>query len=86
MARGADGVDRDLDVAVGAVLEADRARQPGRQLAMDLALGRARADRAPGHEVGDVLRRDRVEELGAGRQAELVDVAAAGRGRAAGPC
>ncbi len=37
---------------------------------MDLALGRARADRAPGDGVGDVLRRDRVEELAADRQSQ----------------
>ena len=39
---------------------------------MDLALGRARADRRPGHEVGDVLRRRHVEEFGTGGQAEIV--------------
>jgi len=38
-----------------------------------LALGGARADRAPRHEVADVLRRDHVEELAAGGRAELVD-------------
>ena len=42
-------IDRDLDVAVGAVLEADRAGEAGGQFAVSLALGRARADRAPGH-------------------------------------
>ncbi len=41
---------------------------------MDLALGRAGSDRAPGHDVGDVLRRDRVEELAADRQPEIGDV------------
>ena len=68
---GANRVDRDLDVAVGAVLEADRHREAGAELAVDLALGRARADRPPGDGVGDVLRRDRVEELAADRQAEV---------------
>ena len=68
---GADRVDRDLDVAVGAVLEADRHREAGAELAVGLALGGARADRAPGDRVGDVLRRDRVEELAADRQPEL---------------
>ena len=53
---GADGVDRHLDVAVGAVLEADRHREAGAELAVDLALGGARADRAPADRVGDVLR------------------------------
>jgi hypothetical protein len=38
-----------------------------------LALGGARADRAPGHQVADVLRRDGVEELAARRHAGLVD-------------
>ena len=65
MRRRLHRVDRDLHVAVGAVLEADRARQTRSELAMHLALGRARADRAPGHQVGDVLRRDHVEELAA---------------------
>ena len=68
---GADRVDRDLNVAVGAVLEADRHREAGAELAVDLALGRAGADRPPGDRVGDVLRRDRVEELAADRQPEV---------------
>ena len=72
--RGLDRVDRDPDVAVGAVLEADGARQSGRELAMDLAFGRARADGAPRDQVGDVLRRDHVEVLGPGGQVELVDL------------
>ena len=47
-ARREDGVGGDLDAAVGAVLEADRAAQARGELAMALALGGARADRAPG--------------------------------------
>ena len=38
---------------------------------MGLALGGARADRPPGDRVGDVLRRDRVEELAADRKPGL---------------
>jgi hypothetical protein len=57
-----------------AVLEADRHRQARGQLAMNLALGGARADRAPRDQVGGELRRDRVEELAAGRQPELVQI------------
>ena len=41
---------------------------------MHLRLGGARADRAPGDQIGDVLGRDHVEELAAGRQAEFVDL------------
>ncbi len=67
---GAHRVDRDLDVAVGAILEPDRHRQARAELAMDLALDRAGADRAPADRVRDVLRDDRVEELAADRQAE----------------
>jgi hypothetical protein len=63
MARRPDGVDRHLDVAVGAVLEADGHRQARRQLPMDLALDRAGADGAPAHHVGVVLAQRGVEEL-----------------------
>ncbi len=41
---------------------------------MHLALGGARADRAPGHQVREVLRRDDVEELAACRQSHAVHV------------
>ena len=67
---GAHGVDGDLHVAVGAVLEADGHREARAELTVDLALGRTCADRRPGDGVGDVLRRDRVEELAADRQPE----------------
>jgi cobaltochelatase CobN len=75
MRRRLHGVDRDLHVTVRAVLESDRARQSRHELAMHLALRRPRTDRAPRHQVADELRRDHVEELAAGRQAELVDIA-----------
>ncbi len=73
LGRGLHRIHRDLHVAVRAVLEAHRAGETRGELAMHLALGRARADGAPGDEVRDVLRRDHVEELAAGRQAHLVD-------------
>ncbi len=65
--------DRNAHVAIGAVLEADRARQTRSQFAMHLRLGRPRADGAPGDQVSRVLRRDGVEELGGARQVQLVD-------------
>ena len=71
MRGGAHGVDRDLHAAVGAVLEADRHREARCELAVHLALGRPRADGAPGDEVRGELRRDRIEELAARRQPEL---------------
>src|SRR5919106_360628 len=73
LARGEQRVDGDLHVAVGAVLEAHRRREPGGELAVYLALGGARADRPPGDQVADVLRRDDVEELAARGHARLVD-------------
>ena len=48
--------------------------RPGRQLAVDLAFGRPRADRDPRRQVGDVLRNLRVEELRRRRQPHVVDV------------
>ena len=39
---------------------------------MDLTLRRARANGAPGDEIGEILRRNHVEELGARRHAVLV--------------
>jgi hypothetical protein len=74
MTRGDHCVESHAQIAVGSVLEADRHREPARQLAMGLALARACADRRPAHEVGRVLRRDRVEHLAAARQTELVDL------------
>src|SRR2546430_632519 len=73
LACGEDRVHGDSHVAVGAVLEADRRRQAGCQLAMYLAFGGTRADRAPGHQVADVLRRNHVEELAAGGHSGPVD-------------
>ena len=74
MRRRQDGVDGDADVAVGAVLEADRRRQAGRHLAVGLRFGGARADRGPGDQVAQVLRRNRVERFGGGRQAQFAHV------------
>src|SRR5207247_2007159 len=50
MGGGADAVDGDLEAAlaaVGAVLEANRHGEARRELAVDLALGGARANGAP---------------------------------------
>ena len=67
--RRADRVHRDLQPAVGAVLEADRRGQPARHLAVGLRLRGAGADRVPADQVAEVLRRERVERLRSGRQA-----------------
>jgi hypothetical protein len=67
-------VDRNLQTAVGAVLESHRGRQSARHFAMGLRFGGAGADGAPRDQVAEVLGADRIECLGAGRQAKLVDV------------
>jgi hypothetical protein len=72
--RGTAGVHRHLNVAVGPVLEPDRHRKTGGELPVHLALRRPGPDGAPGHGVGDVLRRDRVEPLAAHRHAQAQDV------------
>src|SRR5690606_5011941 len=71
---GPAGVHGDLDVAVGAVLEAHGHAEAAAELAVHLAFRGARTDRSPGHRVRDVLRGDRVEEFGAGGHAQGADV------------
>src|ERR1035437_1641148 len=68
-ARGKNGVNRNLHVARRSILEADRTRKAADELAMHLALRSTRADCAPRHEIDEILRRDDVEKLGAGRNA-----------------
>ena len=68
------GVDGNLNVAGGGVLESDRAGDAGDELAMHLALCGARADGSPADEAGDVLRRDHVEEFGARGHAHFCKV------------
>ena len=72
---GTDGVDGDAQAPVGAILEPDREREPGRQFAVQLRLGRAGADGAERDEVGQKLRRDGVEHLAGDRDAGGGEVA-----------
>ena len=73
-ARGSDGVDRHPHVAVGSVLEPNRHRQSGAELAVRLALARPRADRAPRNGIRDVLRGNRIKELATDQEADIEDV------------
>lgn len=50
-----DGVDGNVDRAVGTVLEADRHGEGGSEFAVDLGFGGSGADCAPGGKVGEVL-------------------------------
>ena len=65
------GVDRHIQAAVGAVLEAHRAGQAGGHFPVGLGFGGTRADRRPGDQILYVLRGGRVERLGGRRQAQL---------------
>lgn len=73
VACGADGVDGDLNASTGSVFEADRDAQSGGQFAVDLAFGGPCADGSPDDEVGEVLRRDGVEELCAAWDAAICE-------------
>ena len=57
------GVHGDLQVAVGAVLEADREGEAAGHLAVGLGFGGAGADGAPADHVGHIFRCDRIEHL-----------------------
>ena len=72
--RGEHRIDGDLHVAGCGVLESDRAGNAGDELPVHLALSGARADGAPADQAGDVLRRNHVEEFGAGGHAHLGQV------------
>lgn len=60
---GADGVNSDTEVAVGAVLEADGEGQARGQLAVQLGFGGAGANGTDGDAVGEELGGDGVEHL-----------------------
>ena len=62
------GIDGDLEVAVGAVFEADREGEAAGQFAVGLGFGGAGADCAPAEHVRQVFGGDRVEHLGRNRK------------------
>ena len=63
-----------LDAAIRAILETHRAAQARGQLSMALALGGARANGAPTHQVGYELRAQQIEKLRAHRQPQCQDI------------
>ena len=69
-----DGIGGDLEIAVRAVLEADRGRQPAGQLTVHLAFCGAGTDGAPADEVADVLGRNHVQEFARSRKTQPVDL------------
>ena len=59
----ADSVDRDLDIAVSGVFEANGTGEAGSEFPVSLALGCPGSNRTPGDKVGDVLGTDQVQVL-----------------------
>ena len=72
-ARRGHRVDGDLQAAIGRVFESDGHRQAAGHLAVRLRFRRARADRGPTHQVGDVLGHDGIEKFGRRRQTHSGD-------------
>src|SRR5690606_24023956 len=71
---GKHGVECNLDVAAGAVLEADGAGEARHHFAVDLGFRGTGTNGSPGDEVRNVLRGGHVEEFAGSRQAEIVDL------------
>ena len=67
-------IDGDLRTAVRSILEPNGHTQAAGHLPVRLTLGRARANRNPTDEVGQVLRYDGIEELRRSRHPHLRDI------------
>ena len=67
-------VDCHLRAAIGAVLETNRTGESGCKLAMTLAFGGACTNRAPAHQVRNILRADQVELFVAGGNAHRGEI------------
>ena len=63
-------IHRHFGAPIGTVFKAHRATQAAGQLAVALALGGARTNRAPAHQVANKLRRQQIQKLGGHRQAQ----------------
>lgn len=72
-AGGLYGIDGHFDIAAGGVFEAERHGEAAGHLAMGLGLCGARANGRPANEVGNVLRRDGIEQLGCSGEADVDD-------------
>ena len=72
---GANGIDGDAEVTIGAVLEADGEGKTRGELTVQLGLGGAGANGADGDEVREELGRDRIEHLSGNRNAGVGQIA-----------
>ena len=74
MPRGQNRLNRNLHIPRGPVLKAHRARKPRHQFPVHLALRRPRSNRAPAHQVRQILRRDHIQKLRPRRHSHLRQV------------
>ena len=72
--RGEQRIKRRLHAAIGAVLETDRHGETAGHFAMGLGFRGAGANRGPTDHIGQILRDNRIEELGRGRESEGGDL------------
>ena len=69
MLGGHNGINRDLQITVGAIFKTDWHREAGSEFAMNLAFGRAGADGGPSYEVRIILSKGGIEKFRADGQA-----------------
>ena len=74
MPRGFNGIDGNLYVSVGGILEANRAGESRGQFAMHLAFGGAGTNGSPANEIADKLGHDSIEKLAARREAHVCQI------------
>lgn len=70
----AEGIDGDLEAAVGGVFEPDGHGEAAGKFAVRLGFGGASTDGGPGDEIVGVLRNNGVKKFGGGRESHAEDV------------
>ena len=71
---GCHGVHGHMQTAFRAVLEADRHRHTACHLPVGLTFRGSGSNSGPADEIGNVLRADRIQQLGGAGHAELIDL------------
>ncbi|SUH10262.1 Uncharacterised protein [Salmonella enterica subsp. enterica] len=56
-----------LNRAISTIFKTDRTREARRQFAMNLGFSSPRANGTPAHQIGQILRRDHIEEFAGGQ-------------------
>ncbi len=69
-----DCINRHFDGAIGSVFKTNRAGQTRCQLAVHLRFCCSCPNRAPAHQIGEILWGDHIEEFTRSRQSAVVDI------------